>query len=76
MSKNESKNEKFKRLASSRTNKIIDMIDLLGNLSNKSNYDYTDNDVDKIFKAIESSLRNAKSKFSTTNYPKKKKFEF
>lgn len=76
MSKSESKNEKFKRLASSRTNKIIDMIDLLGNLSNKSNYEYSDNDVEKIFKAIESSLRNAKSKFSTTNYPKKKKFEF
>ena len=48
----------------------------LGNLSNKSNYDYTDADVDKIFKAIETSLRNSKSKFSTTTYPKKKKFEF
>ena len=70
------KQQNFKRIAENRTNKIIDMIDLLGNLSNKSNYDYTDADVDKIFKAIETSLRNSKSKFSTTTYPKKKKFEF
>lgn len=76
MGKNENKNEKFKRIALSRTNKIIDMIDLLGNLSNKSNYDYTDEEVDKMFRAIEASLRNAKSKFSSTAYPKRKKFEF
>ncbi|MFA7082392.1 MAG: hypothetical protein WC135_07250 [Bacteroidales bacterium] len=76
MGKNENKNEKFKRIALSRTNKIIDMIDLLGNLSNKSNYDYTDEEVDKMFRAIEASLRNAKSKFSSTTYPKRKKFEF
>ncbi len=76
MGKNENKNEKFKRIALSRTNKIINMIDLLGNLSNKSNYDYTDEEVDKMFRAIEASLRNAKSKFSSTTYPKRKKFEF
>lgn len=76
MGNNENKNEKFKRIALSRTNKIIDMIDLLGNLSNKSNYDYTDEEVDKMFRAIEASLRNTKSKFSSTAYPKRKKFEF
>lgn len=76
MGKNENKNEKFKRIALSRTNKIIDMIDLLGNLSNKSNYDYSDEEVDKMFRAIEASLRNAKSKFSSTASPKRKKFEF
>lgn len=76
MKREENKSDKFKRLASSRTNKIIDMIDLLGNLANKSNYEYSEADVDKIFRAIESSLRNAKSKFSTTAYPKKQKFEF
>lgn len=72
----ETKKEKFRRLASSRTNKIIDMIDLLGNLSNKSNYDYSDSDVDKMFKAIDSSLKTAKSKFSSNSNPKKNKFQF
>ena len=38
MPNNNSKVDNFVRLAEARTNKIIDMIGLLGNLSNKSNY--------------------------------------
>ena len=50
----ETKREKFVRLAEERTNKIIDMLQLLGNCSNSSAYDYSQEDVDKIFSAIES----------------------
>lgn len=46
------KQENFKRLAESRTNKVIDMLQLIGNLSNTSNYEYTSEDVIKIFDAI------------------------
>lgn len=60
---NESKNEKFVRIAEARTNKIIDMIRLLGNCSNTSTYDYSKEDVKKIFGAIESELKIAKAKF-------------
>ena len=60
----ETKRDKFVRLAEARTNKIIDMIRLLGNCSNKSNYDYTDADVQKIFSTLEKELKNAKLKFS------------
>ena len=49
----ESKREKFIRLAESRTNKILNMIQLLGNCSNKQSYEYTERDVDEIFSAIE-----------------------
>lgn len=59
----ESKNEKFRRLATARTNKTIDMIRKLGNLSNQSFYEYSNEEVEKIFNAIEKELRNAKSKF-------------
>ncbi len=41
MGKNETKREKFIRLAEARTNKIIDTLQLLGNCSNLSTYDYT-----------------------------------
>ena len=64
---NESKREKFVRIAEARTNKIIDMIQLLGNCSNKAVYDYSKEDVKKIFSAIEEELRSAKSKFDTTD---------
>ena len=61
---NETRDEKFKRLAESRVNKIIDGLRLLGHLSHKGNYTYTDQQVDTIFKAIQRELNTTKSKFS------------
>ena len=60
---NETKREKFIRLAELRTNKILKMLQLLWNCSSKSNYDYTDEDVRKIFTVLEEELKNTKSKF-------------
>ena len=62
----EAKREKFVRIAEARTNKIIDMVRLLGNCSNKASYDYSKEDVKKIFAAIEDELKSAKAKFDTT----------
>lgn len=70
----ESKREKFVRLAEARTNKIIDMIQLLGNCSNISIYEYSQKDVDKIFVAIESELKEAKRKFNKLDSKKGTKF--
>ena len=53
----ETKREKFVRIVENRTNKIIDMLRLLGNCANKSNYDYTDADVQKIFGTLEKELK-------------------
>lgn len=57
------KQERFVRIAENRTNKIIDMIKLLGNCSNKNNYSYSDQQVEKIFNAIEQELKKAKNKY-------------
>ena len=70
----ETKRDKFVRLAEARTNKIIDMIQLLGNCSNLGAYDYTQQDVDKIFTAIENELREAKKKFSKVDSKKSSRF--
>lgn len=59
----ESKRDKFVRLAEARTNKILEMLRLLGNCSSKSNYEYTDEDVRKIFGALEKELKNTKNRF-------------
>jgi hypothetical protein len=63
----ENKKDKFARIAENRTNKILHMIDLLGNCSNKNVYEYSDKDVQKIFKAIENKLSQAKSRFSISS---------
>lgn len=70
----ETKREKFIRLAEARTNKIIDMLQLLGNCSNASAYDYTQQDVEKIFAAIEAEVREAKKKFNKTESKKTSRF--
>jgi hypothetical protein len=54
---------KFVRLASSRVSAALKAMQLVGNLSNRSNYDYTDEDVTKIFKALQDSLADTRRRF-------------
>lgn len=68
------KSSNFIRLAENRTNKILDMLNLLGNLSNKSNYTYTDEQVKLIFETIEKEVASTKEKFLKKEVTKKKKF--
>ena len=65
------KRSKFTKIAEARTNKIIDMIRLLSNCSNRSYYDYSEEDIRKIFNAVEREIKLAKAKFEGT---KKSKF--
>lgn len=57
--------QKFIDLANKRVNSAIKTIKLIGNLSNKSNYSYTENDVKMIFSALQKELKQAKDKFSS-----------
>lgn len=68
----ETANEKFKRIASARTQKIIDMIELLGNCSNTYVYEYSEEEVKKIFDAIETELKIAKDKYKGNGKSKEK----
>ncbi len=74
MPKSNTKADNFVRLAEARTNKIIDMIMLLGNLSNKTNYSYTDKQVELIFDSIQQALDETKLKFLEEPTQKRKKF--
>lgn len=60
----EEKREKFVRLAEQRVNRALNDIRLIGNLSNRSAYSFTDEDVKKIFRALQKELEQAKSRFS------------
>ncbi len=55
--------DKFVRLANKRVSNALKAIQLVGNLSNKSNYDYTDEGVNKILKAIQDELNACKKRF-------------
>jgi len=50
-------------LAESRVNRTIKNIRLIGNLSNRSAYTHDEDDVRKIFRALQKELDSAKSRF-------------
>lgn len=63
MSGSETKRDAFKRLATKRTNAVITKIRVLGHCANPWQYEYNEEDVRKIFKAIDSELKAVKAKF-------------
>ncbi len=71
---NETKRDKFVRIAEARTNKIINMIQLLGNCSNQNLYEYSQKDVNKIFNAIQAELDEAKKRYSKQESQRGSKF--
>lgn len=74
MKNKETKREKFVRIAEARTNKIINMIQLLGNCSNQSLYEYSQKDINKIFNTIQTELDEAKKRYSKQDSQKGSKF--
>lgn len=58
-----SKRERFVNVAEARTQTTINKIRILGNCSNKSLYEYSPDEIDKIFRAIQNQLTETKSKF-------------
>lgn len=66
-----SKRERFLKVAEARTNVILEKIRILGNCANRNLYEYTDEEVNKIFRVIQEKLNEVKIKFKS-----KKKSEF
>jgi hypothetical protein len=57
------KEETFKRLANARVNKALNDLRLVGNLSNRSNYDYTSDEVEAIISALKAGVADCKKRF-------------
>jgi ABC-type Fe3+-hydroxamate transport system substrate-binding protein len=60
---NRDKSAKFVELANKRVNKAIKDIKLVANLSNKQNYDYTQDQAKKIIKALQYEVEQVKQSF-------------
>lgn len=70
MSKNK---EKFVELANSRVNKAIKFIKLVGNLSNRSHYTYTEQQVSQIISALDKEVKIIKNKFMDSSSDRERK---
>ncbi|MEO0119423.1 MAG: hypothetical protein ABIK60_02640 [candidate division WOR-3 bacterium] len=69
---NKIKRERFIRLATVRTNAVIQRLRILGNCANRYIYEYNEEDVKKIFNAIRAVLNEVERKFYV---PKENKFK-
>ena len=59
------KRAKFVDLAEKRVNRTIKDLHLIGNLSHRSAYEFTEEDIRKIFRALQKELDTAKGRFSS-----------
>ncbi|MDH7448426.1 hypothetical protein [Aquimarina sp. 2201CG14-23] len=57
MDNSQAKQERFKRVASRRVENILQGIRSLSKCSNPNNYDYEEEDLNKMFKAIKEELK-------------------
>ncbi len=58
------KRDNFVRLAEARVNRALREIRLIGNLSNRSAYEFEDADIRKVFGTLQKGLDAAKSRFA------------
>ncbi|MCX5997851.1 MAG: hypothetical protein NTV42_09670 [Chloroflexi bacterium] len=59
----ETPKERFRRLATLRTQAVLKRLQILGNCANRYVYDYDESDIDKIFLELERCVREVKAKY-------------
>jgi hypothetical protein len=65
VSSDRDKRKRFVELGEARVRKATQMLRLIGNLSNRGNYEYTQEDTQKILLALESEMKLLRAKFRT-----------
>ena len=61
---NEKKHERFVRVATQRVNQLIADFEKLGNCASKVSYDYTDAEVEQIFKELDTQMATLRDQFA------------
>ena len=62
----ESKEQRFKRIATPRVKKVLKSLDILENCSNTSVYSYSQKEVNQMFTTIENKINVVKQSYSNT----------
>lgn len=67
----ETKREKFVRLTENRMNNVLKGIQLLGNMSNANNYEFTQEDLNKIIKTLKTAVADLEHTYNSANRTRK-----
>ncbi|MDV7341841.1 hypothetical protein RYZ26_19755 [Terasakiella sp. A23] len=70
------KRDKFRELAVRRTDKALEAIERIGNLSNKRLYEWEAAEIKKIVKALKDEVSKMEAKFADTKDKRKQRFTF
>lgn len=70
------RHQKFRDLAESRANKAIDSIGRIGNLSNRSLYEWDEAEVRKVVKALKDAVSEVEARFASPKGKASAKFKF
>jgi hypothetical protein len=76
MAKASAKKDRFKNVAGRRVQKVLDDLESLSKCSNKSTYDYTEEEVRKMLRAISEKVNLLKAAFNSNTKSGKQTFEF
>ncbi|MDE0120043.1 MAG: hypothetical protein OXM55_08570 [Bdellovibrionales bacterium] len=68
------KKQRFIELANKRVNKALKQISLISNLSNTNNYEYTQDEVKQIIRALESEIQMCKERFRKQDSEESRQF--
>jgi hypothetical protein len=74
MQVNSEKHAKFRELAEGRTNRALDSIRTIGNLSNRHLYEWEEAEVRKILKALKDAVGEIERKFAAPKISREKNF--
>jgi len=70
------KRERFEKVASNRVQKVINFLELIANCANKNNYEYSEKDVELMFKEINRAVKEARVMFEKELNKTKTGFKF
>ena len=70
----DNKRDKFTRLANNRVNAVVDKLRLIGNLSDKRYYEYSEKDVKAIISSIHKEFSSVKNRFEKNKKSTDSKF--
>ncbi len=70
------KRDRFRNVAGRRVQKVLDNLDSLSKCANRGNYEYDDNDVDKMMRAIKEKVKVLEAAYTTSTKFTKQTFKF
>lgn len=76
MAKSSTKKDRFKNVAGRRVQKVLDDLESLSKCANKSTYEYSEEEVRKLLRAINEKVGLVKAAFSASSKSGKQTFEF